>query len=186
NESTKFISPTKTPEYLAGGKPVISTSITDVVTPYGKEGLVHIADTPEEFIAAATTILSNEDKEAWSKKVDLFLKDISWNKTWHKMSQLIDEALERKAMINNNTIINNNKSKYMFDYMIVGAGLAGGVLAERLASQSGKKVLLVDKRNHIGGNTFDFYNKDGILVHKYGPHIFHTNSKEVFEYLGNF
>ena len=111
NESTKFISPTKTPEYLAGGKPVISTSITDVVTPYGKEGLVHIADTPEEFIAAATTILSNEDKEAWSKKVDLFLKDISWNKTWHKMSQLIDEALERKAMINNNTIINNNKSK---------------------------------------------------------------------------
>lgn len=74
----------------------------------------------------------------------------------------------------------------MFDYMIVGAGLAGGVLAERLASQSGKKVLLVDKRNHIGGNTYDFYNKDGILVHKYGPHIFHTNSKDVFEYLGNF
>lgn len=111
NESTKFISPTKTPEYLAGGKPVISTSITDVVTPYGKEGLVHIADTPEEFIEAATAILSSEDKEAWSKKVEKFLKDISWNKTWHKMSQLIDEALERKAMINNNTTINNNKSK---------------------------------------------------------------------------
>jgi UDP-galactopyranose mutase len=111
NESTKFISPTKTPEYLAGGKPVISTSITDVVTPYGKEGLVHIADTPEEFIKAATEILNSEDKEAWSKKVDLFLKDISWNKTWHKMSQLIDEALERKAMMNNKTTINNNKSK---------------------------------------------------------------------------
>ncbi len=111
NESTKFISPTKTPEYLAGGKPVISTSITDVVTPYGKEGLVHIADTPEEFIEAATTILNSEDTEAWSKKVDLFLKDISWNKTWHKMSQLIDEALERKAMMNNKTTINNNKSK---------------------------------------------------------------------------
>ncbi|MDQ2718666.1 MAG: UDP-galactopyranose mutase [Bacteroidota bacterium] len=74
----------------------------------------------------------------------------------------------------------------MFDYMIVGAGLAGGVLAERLASCSGKKILLVDKRNHIGGNTFDYYNNDGILVHKYGPHIFHTNSKDVFEYLGNF
>jgi UDP-galactopyranose mutase len=73
----------------------------------------------------------------------------------------------------------------MFDYMIVGAGLAGGVLAERLAS-SGKEILLVDKRNHIAGNTYDFYNKDGILVHKYGPHIFHTNSKEVFNYLGNF
>src|SRR5574340_200253 len=74
----------------------------------------------------------------------------------------------------------------MFDYLIVGAGLAGGVLAERLASRSGNKILLIDKRNHIGGNTFDFYNKDGILVHKYGPHIFHTNSKEVFNYLGSF
>ena len=74
----------------------------------------------------------------------------------------------------------------MFDYMIVGAGLAGGVLAERLATQAGKKVLLVDKRNHIGGNTYDFYNEEGILVHKYGPHIFHTNSREVFNYLGNF
>jgi UDP-galactopyranose mutase len=74
----------------------------------------------------------------------------------------------------------------MFDYLVVGAGLAGSVLAERLASQSDKKVLLIDKRNHIGGNTYDFYDHAGILVHKYGPHIFHTNSKEVFEYLGQF
>ncbi len=68
----------------------------------------------------------------------------------------------------------------------MGAGLAGSVLAERLASKANKKILLLDKRNHIGGNTFDYYNNDGILVHKYGPHIFHTNSKEVFDYLGNF
>jgi UDP-galactopyranose mutase len=74
----------------------------------------------------------------------------------------------------------------MFDFLIVGAGFAGSVLAERLASQLDKKVLLLDKRNHIGGNTYDFYNKDGILVHKYGPHIFHTNSREVFDYLGQF
>jgi UDP-galactopyranose mutase len=74
----------------------------------------------------------------------------------------------------------------MFDYMIVGAGFAGSVLAERLASQANKKVLIIDKRNHIAGNTYDFFNKDGILVHQYGPHIFHTNSKEVFEYLGQF
>src|SRR5215213_478797 len=74
----------------------------------------------------------------------------------------------------------------MFDYVIVGAGLAGGVLAERLASKANKKVLLIDKRNHIGGNTYDYYNNDGILVHKYGPHIFHTNSKEVFDFLGQF
>jgi UDP-galactopyranose mutase len=74
----------------------------------------------------------------------------------------------------------------MFDYLIVGAGFAGAVLAERLASSTGAKVLLVDKRNHIGGNTYDYYNKDGILVHKYGPHIFHTNSREVYDYLGHF
>lgn len=74
----------------------------------------------------------------------------------------------------------------MFDYLVVGAGFAGSVIAERLASQAGKKVLIIDKRNHIGGNTYDYHDKEGILVHKYGPHIFHTNSKEVFEYLGQF
>jgi len=74
----------------------------------------------------------------------------------------------------------------MFDYLIVGAGFAGSVLAERLANIAGKKVLIIDKRSHIGGNAFDHYNKDGILVHKYGPHIFHTNSREVFDYLGKF
>jgi UDP-galactopyranose mutase len=74
----------------------------------------------------------------------------------------------------------------MFDYLIVGAGFAGSVLAERLAKIANKKVLLIDKRNHIGGNTFDFYNDYGILVHKYGPHIFHTNSRDVFDYLSLF
>ncbi len=74
----------------------------------------------------------------------------------------------------------------MFDYLIVGAGFAGSVMAERLASQANKKILLIDKRDHIGGNAYDHYNADGILVHKYGPHIFHTNSKEVFNYLSQF
>jgi UDP-galactopyranose mutase len=74
----------------------------------------------------------------------------------------------------------------MFDYLIVGAGFAGSVLAERLANGSNKKVLICDQRPHIGGNAFDFYNDEGVLIHKYGPHIFHTNSKEVFDYLGRF
>jgi UDP-galactopyranose mutase len=74
----------------------------------------------------------------------------------------------------------------MFDYLIVGAGFAGCVLAERLASQSSKKILIIDTRNHIGGNAYDHYNDAGILVHKYGPHIFHTNSRDVFEYLSAF
>jgi UDP-galactopyranose mutase len=103
NESTKYISPTKTPEYLAGGKPVISTSIADVVTPYGKNGLVHIADTAEQFIVEAEKIFSSEDedKEQWLQEVDAFLATISWNKTWHKMSKLIDEAVYKKTMITN-------------------------------------------------------------------------------------
>lgn len=74
----------------------------------------------------------------------------------------------------------------MFDYLIVGAGFAGAVLAERLATVAGKRVLIIDKRNHIAGNAYDHYNEDGILVHKYGPHIFHTNSAEVFGYLSEF
>ncbi|MFN3651655.1 MAG: UDP-galactopyranose mutase [Armatimonadota bacterium] len=74
----------------------------------------------------------------------------------------------------------------MFDYLIVGAGFAGSVLAERLASQAGKKVLILDKRPHIGGNAYDCYNDDGLLIHKYGPHIFHTNSERVFQYLSQF
>ncbi len=74
----------------------------------------------------------------------------------------------------------------MFDYLIVGAGFAGSVLAERLARGSGKRVLLIDRRSHIGGNAYDFYDDAGILIHKYGPHIFHTNSREVFDYLSSF
>jgi UDP-galactopyranose mutase len=73
----------------------------------------------------------------------------------------------------------------VFDYLIVGAGYAGSVLAERLAS-SGKKILILDKRPHIGGNAFDTFDDAGILIHPYGPHIFHTNSLEVFEYLSRF
>ena len=66
-----------------------------------------------------------------------------------------------------------------FDFLIVGAGFAGAVAAERLA-KLGKKILLVEKRSHIGGNAYDEYDGHGILVHRYGPHIFHTNSKKVF------
>jgi UDP-galactopyranose mutase len=74
----------------------------------------------------------------------------------------------------------------MFDYLIVGAGFAGCVAAEQLARVFKKKILLIDKRNHIGGNAYDYYNDAGILIHKYGPHIFHTNSKDVFDYLSKF
>lgn len=74
----------------------------------------------------------------------------------------------------------------MYDYLIVGAGFSGAVMAERIASQLDKKVLLIDRRNHIGGNAYDYIDEHGILVHKYGPHIFHTNAKKVWEYLSRF
>ncbi|MHB8907118.1 MAG: UDP-galactopyranose mutase [Melioribacteraceae bacterium] len=73
-----------------------------------------------------------------------------------------------------------------YDVFIVGAGFAGSVMAERIASQLDKKVLLVEKRKHIAGNAYDEYDENGILVHRYGPHIFHTNSKGVFNYLSKF
>jgi len=73
-----------------------------------------------------------------------------------------------------------------YDYLIVGAGYAGCVLAERLASQRGKKVLLIDRRSHIGGNAYDSLNEHGIRIHHYGPHLFHTNSETVVSYLSQF
>ena len=73
-----------------------------------------------------------------------------------------------------------------FDYLIVGAGFAGGVLAERLASDANQRVLLIDRRPHIGGNAYDHYDDAGILVHRYGPHIFHTNSADIAAYLSRF
>lgn len=77
-------------------------------------------------------------------------------------------------------------SESTYDWLIVGAGFAGSVLAERLANKAGQKVLLIDRRDHFGGNAYDFVNEDGILIHRYGPHIFHTNSAEIFEYLSQF
>ena len=73
-----------------------------------------------------------------------------------------------------------------FEYVVVGAGFAGCTVAERIANVLNKKVLIIEKRNHIGGNAYDYYNEAGILVHKYGPHIFHTNNKIVWDYLSNF
>jgi UDP-galactopyranose mutase len=74
----------------------------------------------------------------------------------------------------------------VFDYLVVGAGFAGATIAERLANHAGKRVLICDKRPHIAGNAYDFCDEHGILIHKYGPHIFHTNCAEVFRYLSRF
>ncbi len=78
------------------------------------------------------------------------------------------------------------KQRDGFDYLIVGAGFSGSVLAERLATGLNKRVLIVDRRAHIGGNAYDEYNQDGVLVHRYGPHIFHTNAQRIIDYLSRY
>lgn len=95
NEATRFISPTKTPEYLAAGKPVISTSIRDVVRPYSEMGLVRIADTPAELVAAAEELMSGGTVDQnWLQQVDNFLAGMSWNRTWSEMSRLLAYAVQ--------------------------------------------------------------------------------------------
>lgn len=97
NESTKYISPTKTPEYLAAGCPVVSTAIRDVVRPYGEIGLVHIADTAEEFVVACERALE-ENPDERIKHADEFLSAMSWDKTWEQMADLIDGTIPPKGI----------------------------------------------------------------------------------------
>jgi UDP-galactopyranose mutase len=213
NDSTRFISPTKIPEYLAGGKPVISAPIRDVIDPYGTQNLVSIAGSGDEFVKAIEAILrrSREETARWLSRVDQQLSQNSWDYTWKKMMTLIESSMAAKeeqeqkdepatrhpeATIPSIAVDldlkkttgsgNGSRQVQPFDYLIVGAGFAGSVLAERLASGSGKRVLIIDRRPHIAGNAFDYYNPEGLLIHKYGPHIFHTNSHEVFNYLSQF
>src|SRR5690348_9125170 len=80
----------------------------------------------------------------------------------------------------------HRQGRVVFDYLVVGAGFAGATIAERLAAHAGKSVLICDKRPHIAGNAYDLFDAAGVLIHKYGPHIFHTNSHEVFSYLSRF
>jgi len=93
NESTRFISPTKTPEYLAAGKPVVSTPVRDVVRPYGEKGLVEIASTAEEFVAAANRILLVGNSDYWLSRVDAFLDQMSWDRTFNEMKSLIESQV---------------------------------------------------------------------------------------------
>ncbi|HEX2089181.1 MAG TPA: UDP-galactopyranose mutase [Actinomycetota bacterium] len=202
NESTRFISPTKTPEYLAAGRPVVSTPITDVVEPYERLGLVRIAEDAAGFAAAAEAAMA-EDASRRQRQADAFLKDRSWDRTWSEMEALIARTAARRSdngstvhvrllddanavsAISESMPVPTNGAKG-FDYLVVGAGYAGSVIARELAEQGGSRVLVVDRRNHIGGNAYDEYDEYGIQVHRYGPHIFHTNSQEVFEYLSRF
>jgi UDP-galactopyranose mutase len=215
NDATRFISPTKTPEYLAAGKPVVSTPIRDVVRTYGDPGLVAIAATAEEFATAIDNAL-HPPAEAWRTAVAAKLAESSWDSTWAAMQREIDTVRLKPSFKETSApserptgfdeyrtassivsrapaspiaprgVLPASRCAERFDYLVVGAGFAGSVLAERLASQLGQRVLVVEKREHIAGNAYDCYNEDGVLIHKYGPHIFHTNSEKVLNYLSRF
>jgi UDP-galactopyranose mutase len=186
NESTRFISPTKTPEYLAGGKPVVSTPIQDVQRHYGQIHGVKIANGPEEFVQACEAALELSERSDWREAVDALLSAQSWRATAGQMRDHILRHIERRARVVPLQRARARRSGGRYDYLIVGAGFAGSVLAERLASQLDKRVLLIDRRAHIGGNAYDRVDDVGILMHQYGPHIFHTNSEAIFEYLSDF
>ncbi len=187
NESTRFISPTKTPEYLAGGKVVVSTPIVDVEAGYGKCPRVCIADSAEGFVAACETAMIFTKTGEGEKVADAMLAAMSWDDTQRSMAVLIAESAKGAAVQSLPTSAKWPKPKAKhYDWLIVGAGFAGSVMAERLAAGSGQKVLVVDRRPHIAGNAFDERNNVGQLYHKYGPHLFHTNSADVFEYLSRF
>lgn len=181
NEATRFISPTKAPEYLAGGKRVISTPVADVVRRYRGLGAVSIAPDAAGFIAASATAMAECDVSDFVA-VDDMLAEMSWDMIQDRMSGLL-AACERRPRLVAPAI--RPHLAPMADHLVVGAGFAGAVVAERLAC-SGAKVLVVDRRAHIAGNAYDEQDAAGLLVHRYGPHIFHTNSDEVLRYLSAF
>ena len=184
NDATRFISPTKTPEYLAGGRPVVSTPIVDVRRHYGDLEGVIIADGADEFVRGCEQALALvQGGDEWLRKVDSKLANLSWDITFARMRGLVGEAV-REAKSGPNYISGVDGRSY--DYLVVGAGFAGSVIAERLASQHDARVLVVDRRPHIAGNAFDVLDEAGVLIHQYGPHIFHTNSDEIVDYLSQF
>ncbi len=190
NEATRFISPTKTPEYLAGGRPVVSTPICDVIRHYGDLEGVKVASTPAAFVEACAAALKLSSlRGAWLQEADAVLASMSWDQTFERMQQQIAKVQLSRAAAGRllfAPVVRPAGRRKAFDYLIVGAGFAGSVLAERLTTQLGKRVLLVDRRPHVGGNAFDEKDAGGVLMHRYGPHIFHTNSEEIFAHLSQF
>ncbi len=177
NQATRYISPTKTPEYLAAGLAVVSTPIADVVATYGGLQAVHIAADAQAFAAGIDAALAQRPlPETWRPEADRAIAAMGWDSIWSRMHAQVHATRRAPGIL--------RRAEY--DHVVVGAGFAGSVLAERLAAGSGRRVLLVDRRPHIGGNAHDAPDAAGILIHPYGPHIFHTNSEAVMDYLSRF
>lgn len=187
NASTQYISPTKTPEYMASGLPVVSTPITDVVATYGPLGSIRIAEDARGFVSACDALLSADSRTraAWKAEAETCLADKSWEGTVARIARQLQDGLIARQVARISSARPVHRARH-YDVLVVGAGFAGAVMAERIAAGSGKSVLVIDKRDHIAGNAYDHLDDAGILVHKYGPHIFHTNSRDILDYLSRF
>jgi hypothetical protein len=108
NEATAFISPTKTPEYLAGGRPVVSTSIRDVVRPYGRDGLVRIADDPGAFVAACEAAMLEDPAERVGR-ADRYLAGTSWDRTWASMVGLVERAAQQRSVAAERSLVDDDR-----------------------------------------------------------------------------
>jgi UDP-galactopyranose mutase len=187
NASTEFISPTKTPEYMAAGLPVVSTPIRDVVDGYGTLASIRIAADAGGFVAAAEELLAADDetRALWRGEARDCLADKSWDGIADAICEMVQDGLVAHQVADVTAAARARGSRH-YDVLVVGAGFAGSVMAERIAAGSGRSVLVIDQRDHVGGNAFDHRDAAGILVHKYGPHIFHTNSRDILDYLSRF
>jgi UDP-galactopyranose mutase len=146
-----------------------------VVRHYGDLHAVGLARDAVGFVAACEAALALPQGGGWRDAADDVLASQSWDDTQGAMAAQIARVLRGEP-----------RPRPQYDTLIVGAGFAGAVLAERLAADSGQRVLVIDRRPHIGGNAYDEHDAAGVLVHRYGPHIFHTNSADVFDYLSRF
>jgi UDP-galactopyranose mutase len=154
--------------------------VTDVIRSYGKVRGVGIAHDADQFVALCDEALAlAKEGDGWLAEADVLLSLMSWDRTAADMLALIEAASAPVAS-------RPRPSRDRYDVVVAGAGFAGAVMAERLAADGGLKVLVVDRRPHIAGNAYDHLDEAGVMIHQYGPHIFHTNSSEVADYLSRF
>ena len=184
NEATRAISPPRRSSTWRvasrSSRPRSPTSSRSTATPSRSPRL-------EEFVAAAESVLtrtSDADRQ-WRARAARLVAAHDWDCIASEMLAVMSRA-STTMIVPAARPPRFRPDPAMFDFLIVGAGFAGSVLAERLAREDGARVLLIDRRSHIAGNAFDTFDDAGILIHRYGPHIFHANSPEIFEYLSQF
>jgi UDP-galactopyranose mutase len=138
--------------------------------------------------ACDAALTMRRGNRAWLLQSDAALADLSWDRTAARMQSLIEDAIMANAKVVTMAApaVRAAGRRKPFDCLVVGGGFAGSVLAERLAASGGKRVLVIDRRPHIAGNAYDHKDEAGVLIHRYGPHIFHTNSPAIVDYLSRF